>query len=86
MRCNAGDFEGYAEYYVQFHRTILKAPENSVLLRVCDTLAFDVRIRVAIAKISKDLPEVESHQPIINVLEKGRSAGEAAEKNESMSS
>ena len=44
-----------------------------MLLRVWDTLGFDLRIRAAIGKVSKDLPEVvESHQPILEALEKGR--------------
>jgi len=46
---------------------------NEVLLRVWDSLAVDLRIRGAIEKVARDLPEVvESHQPIVNALEKGR--------------
>lgn len=44
-----------------------------MLQHVWDTLAFDVRIRIAIEKLVKDLPEVvESHQPIIDALKNGR--------------
>jgi DNA-binding GntR family transcriptional regulator/AraC-like DNA-binding protein len=68
-----GDLEACAEHDVNFHRDILKASQNDVLLRVWDTLAFDLRIPAAIGKVPKDLPEViESHQPIINALEEGR--------------
>jgi len=68
-----GDLDAFAEHDVRFHRDIVKASQNDVLLRVWDTLAFDLRIRAGLGKVSKDLPEVvESHQPIVDALEKGR--------------
>ena len=68
-----GNLDAYAEHDVRFHRSILKASDNQVLLRVWDTLGFDLRIRAAIGKVSRNLPEVvESHQPILEALEKGR--------------
>jgi DNA-binding GntR family transcriptional regulator/AraC-like DNA-binding protein len=68
-----GNLDACAEHDVKFHRDILKASQNDVLLRVWDTLAFDLRIRAAIGKVRKDLPEViESHQPIVDALEYGR--------------
>lgn len=68
-----GNLEAYVEHDVRFHRSILKASRNEVLLRVWDTLALDLRMRTAIGKISKDFAEVvESHQPILEALEKGR--------------
>jgi len=68
-----GDLDACAEHDVKFHRDILKASQNDVLLRVWDALAFDLRIRAAIGKVPNDLPEViESHQPIVDALEKGR--------------
>jgi serine phosphatase RsbU (regulator of sigma subunit) len=73
MAIRNGNLDAYAEHDVKFHRNILQASQNDVLLRVWDTLAFDLRIRVAIGKLSKDLPEVvESHQSIVEALEKGR--------------
>ncbi len=67
-----GDLDAYAEHNVKFHRDILKASQNDVLLRVWDALAIDLRIRVAFGKLSNDLPEVvESHQPIVEALERG---------------
>ena len=67
-----GDLDACAEHDVKFHRAILGASQNDVLLRVWDTLAFDLRIRTAIGRLSKNLPEVvESHQPIVDALEKG---------------
>jgi serine phosphatase RsbU (regulator of sigma subunit) len=75
MRCAVatGDLDAYAEHDVKFHKCILKASGNTILQRVWDTLAFDVRIRIALGKIAQALPEVvESHQPIIDALKNGR--------------
>jgi serine phosphatase RsbU (regulator of sigma subunit) len=67
------DLDSYAEHDVRFHRSILQASQNDLLLRVWDILAFDLRIRAAIEKITKALPEVvESHQPIVRALERGQ--------------
>src|SRR5580704_16915118 len=68
-----GNLDAYAEHDVKFHRSILQASGNQSLLRVWETLGFDLRIPVAIRKVSKDLPEVvESHQPIVDALGRGR--------------
>lgn len=68
-----GNLDAYAEHDAQFHRAILAASGNDLLLRVWDTLGFDLRIPAAIAKVSKAMPEVvESHQSIADALEKGR--------------
>ena len=57
------DLDSFVEHDVAFHRTILEAAQNEVLLRVWNSLAVDLRIRGAIAKVAKDLPEiVESSQ------------------------
>jgi serine phosphatase RsbU (regulator of sigma subunit) len=65
--------DAFAEHDVRFHRTILKASQNAVLLRVWDTLAIDLRIRAGVGRVLKDLPEVvESHQSIVDALENGR--------------
>ena len=67
------DLDAYAEHDVKFHKCILKASGNTILQLVWDTLALDVRIRITIEKLAKDLPEVvESHQPIVDALKKGR--------------
>ncbi len=67
------DLDSFVEHDVAFHRAILQAAQNEVLLRVWNSLAVDLRIRGAIAKVSKDLPEiVESHQPIIDALNRGQ--------------
>jgi serine phosphatase RsbU (regulator of sigma subunit) len=69
----AGDLDAYAEHDVKFHKCILKASGNTILQRVWDTLALDVRSGIAIGRLAKDLPEVvESHQPIVDALKNGR--------------
>jgi serine phosphatase RsbU (regulator of sigma subunit)/DNA-binding GntR family transcriptional regulator len=68
-----GDLDGCAEHDVKFHKVILQASGNRTLLRVWDALVFDVRMRISIGKVSKDLAEVvESHQPIVEALRNGR--------------
>ncbi len=67
------DLDTFVEHDVTFHRSILQASQNEVLLRVWDSLAVDLRIRGVIGKVLPDLREVvESHQPIVDALEKGR--------------
>ena len=67
------DLDSLAEHDVNFHRSVLEASGNDVLLRVWDSLAFDIRIRTTIAYAMGDLPDVvESHQPIIDALERGQ--------------
>src|SRR6266404_3289200 len=67
------DLDSFVEHDVAFHRSILQASRNKVLLRVWDSLTVDLRIRGAIEKVARDLPEVvESHQPSVDALEKGR--------------
>jgi DNA-binding GntR family transcriptional regulator len=69
------DLDAYAEHDARFHRIILQAAQNESLQRVWDTLVFDLRIRVAIEKVSKNLAEVvETHQPIIHALERGQAS------------
>jgi len=67
------DLDAYAEHDEIFHRTILETSGNEVLIRVWDSLCFDIRTRAAVQKVAGDLPEVvESHQPIIDALQRGQ--------------
>ena len=67
------DLDSFVEHVVAFHRTILGASQNEVLLRVWDSLAVDLRLQVVIGRASWDFPElVESHHPIVDALERGR--------------
>jgi serine phosphatase RsbU (regulator of sigma subunit) len=68
------DLDAFAEHDVAFHRNILLASQNEVLLRVWESLAVDLRIRGVIAKVAQGFPEVvESHQAIVDALGRGRS-------------
>jgi serine phosphatase RsbU (regulator of sigma subunit) len=61
------------EHDIKFHRSILKASQNDSLLRVWDSLALDLRMRAMIGNLSEHMREVvESHQPIVDALQKGR--------------
>jgi len=67
------DLDACAEHDVRFHRTILRASQNEVLLRVWDALAVDLRIRATIGKVTQNLPAVvDSHQPIVEALDRGQ--------------
>jgi DNA-binding GntR family transcriptional regulator/AraC-like DNA-binding protein len=75
MRAAAGtgNLDACAEHDVAFHRDIIKASQNDVLLRTWDALAVDLRIRAVIGKLSTNLNDVvESHQLILDALERGR--------------
>jgi serine phosphatase RsbU (regulator of sigma subunit) len=68
-----GDLDAYAEHDVRFHRVILRASQNDMLLRVWDTLGIDLRMRATIGKVTQNLSElVESHQPIVEALDRGQ--------------
>ena len=68
----------YVKCDIAFHRAIVEAAENKVLLRSWDALSFEVRIQIRLANTSLNLLEVQKeHWPIVEALGKGagRSAG-----------
>jgi serine phosphatase RsbU (regulator of sigma subunit) len=68
-----GNLDACIEHDINFHRSILKASQNDFLLRVWDSLALDLRMRAMIGNLSEHMLEVvESHQPIVDALQKGR--------------
>ena len=68
-----GNIDACIEHDINFHRSILKASQNDFLLRVWDSLALDLRMRAMIGNLSEHMHEVvESHQPIVDALQKGR--------------
>ena len=67
------DLDSFVEHDIAFHRKILQASQNEVLLRVWDSLAVDLRMQAVIERIAADFPDlVESHSTIVDALEKGR--------------
>ena len=70
---HSGNLDACIEHDIKFHRRILQASHNDILLRVWDSLALDLRMRAMIGNLSQDLREVvESHEPIVDALQKGR--------------
>jgi DNA-binding GntR family transcriptional regulator len=56
------DLDSFVEHDIAFHRKILEASQNEVLLRAWDSLAVDLWMRALIGRISGDFPGlVESH-------------------------
>ena len=55
------DLDSFVEHDIAFHRNILEASQNEVLLRVWDSLAIDLRIRAAVGKISGIFPNWLNH-------------------------
>ncbi|WP_435016066.1 GntR family transcriptional regulator [Tundrisphaera sp. TA3] len=68
----AGDREAYSRHNLDFHRSIVKAAGNSVLLRAWDSLGFEARIRLTVSREDHDLLKVaHSHDAIADALEAG---------------
>jgi len=67
------DLDACIEHDINFHRGILKASQNDSLLHVWDSLELDLRMRALIGNLSEEIRDVvESHQPILDALQKGR--------------
>jgi DNA-binding GntR family transcriptional regulator len=66
------DLDGYAQHNMAFHRTIVEASGNRVLLRVWDSLMLEVRTRIGLARLAIDLTlAAESHGPIVEAFDRG---------------
>jgi DNA-binding GntR family transcriptional regulator len=66
------DLDGYAHHNTIFHRLIVEASDNSVLLRVWDSLMLETQTRLTIGSLTIDLNEVAaSHDPIVEALDRG---------------
>ena len=76
QRKHIGD---YVRHDIAFHRSIVEASQNKVLLRSWDALGFEVRMQLRLVTWSLDLFKVqEEHWPIIAALASGN--GEFAGK------
>ena len=68
----AGDREGYARHNLDFHRGIVEAAGNRILLQTWDSLGFETRIRITLSRKDHDmLRHVGCHDPIVDALEAG---------------
>lgn len=74
----AQDLEAFARHNIAFHRRIISMSGNAVMLRVWDSLGWEVRSRVAI-QIAKDDSRfnhaVNEHQTIVDLLKAGDGIG-----------
>ncbi len=68
----AQDLDAYAEHNMTFHRLIVEASGNRVLLRVWDSLMLEVRTRIGLAQLAIDLTfAAESHVAIVEAFDRG---------------
>lgn len=69
---SAGDHGGYAHHNLEFHRRIVEASENQILLQTWDSLGFETRVRITLARQGPDLVRrAATHDPILEALEIG---------------
>jgi DNA-binding GntR family transcriptional regulator len=69
------DLDEYARSNMEFHRRIVEASGNGVLLRVWDSLMLEVRTRINLTQRSLQLVDVaETHVPIVEALARGDGA------------
>ena len=68
------DIAGYGKFDMAFHRSIVEAARNKVLLRSWDALRFEIRIQIRLTNSGLNLAEVQKeHWPIIEALDQGAS-------------
>ncbi|MGB9030967.1 MAG: GntR family transcriptional regulator [Acidobacteriaceae bacterium] len=66
------NLELYAKHDHNFHRLIVEAAQNRILLRTWNSLAFEVRIQIRLAKGKVNLSRAqEAHWEILKALEAG---------------
>ncbi len=67
------DFAAFQEHNQQFHRTIVEAAGNSILLKTWDSLCFQVRTRFTMDYLQSADPVAiaREHLPIVDALENG---------------
>jgi DNA-binding GntR family transcriptional regulator len=80
----AGDSDAYAQQNYAFHRGIVEAAGNLVLLQTWDSLAFETRMRLSITRHRPNLTlHVGEHDAILQALQEGHGlkAGELLRKH-----
>lgn len=74
----AQDLETFARHNIAFHRRIISMSGNAVMLRVWDSLGWEVRSRMAIRVVQGDSrfnDAVHEHQAIVDLLKAGDGIG-----------
>ena len=74
------DFAAFQEHNQVFHRRIVEASDNAVLLRIWDSLAFQIRTRFTMDFLKSVDPVqiAREHEPVVEALDQG-DADRAAE-------
>lgn len=78
------DISAYVAFDVAFHRAIIEAAGNRILLRSWDSLGFEVRMQMRLANHALDLAEAQKeHWPIVDALAAGdgRTAGKLLQRH-----
>jgi DNA-binding GntR family transcriptional regulator len=66
------DVDAYAQHNMNFHRLIVEASGNRVLLRVWDSLMLEVRTKIGLSRRDADMTgAAETHAPIVDAFERG---------------
>ena len=74
----ASDIHGVIEHSVTFHRSIMEAAKNRLLLNIWQSLQIETRTTITMLVEGLDLVEIaDSHQPIVDAIRSG-DAEEAA--------
>jgi Transcriptional regulators len=69
----AHDITGYATFNHQFHRAIVAASGNQLLLETWQTLQFEARVRIQLSQRAKPnlIARAAEHKPILDALASG---------------
>ena len=68
----AGDTHGVIEHSVNFHRAIMQAAKNRLLLNIWQSLRIETRTTITMLAKGLDMVEIaESHQPIVDAIAGG---------------
>ena len=68
----ANSHDDYAHFDTEFHRGIVAAAGNRILLQTWDSLGFETRVKMMLARYNPDLSQVVyQHDTILDALEAG---------------
>lgn len=69
----AGDASGYCKYNMEFHRGVVEASHNELLIQTWNSLAFEARVRIHLkhAHTPDLVNRALEHAPILEALDQG---------------
>jgi DNA-binding GntR family transcriptional regulator len=66
------DLDAYARHNTAFHRLIVEAAGNAVLVRIWDSLMLEAQTRIGLSQFDVDMNFAsETHMPIVEALNRG---------------